>query len=304
MSLRTDLKVSLRRNVALSQYTTMQVGGPADYFAEPTAEDELMEALEFASQENLSWTILGKGSNMIFPDEGYLGMVISLLQYEKDRIHFDTVHMRVTASSGVHLYRLAAACRGMGFGGAEFLAGIPGTIGGAVMMNAGFSRFSGQMSEIGDILDEVTLINSKGKKETRLRDQLNFSYRKSGLEGNIILEAKLKLWKRSPEQIDHEMKANFDYRNTKQDLRYPSSGSIFKNPAPPLPSAGRLIEQAGLKGLRIGGIMVSDRHGNYFVKVGPATSADVIELIRKVQKSVFDATQVSLEPEVRIIQKS
>lgn len=281
----------------------MQVGGQAEYFAEPTVEDELIEALEYAAQENLPWMILGKGSNVIFTDEGYPGLVIFLLQYEKDRIHFDTVHMRLTASSGVHLYRLATACRAVGFGGAEFLAGIPGTVGGAVIMNAGFSRFPGQMNEIGDIIEEVTFINPKGKKETRPRDHLEFSYRGSSLEGNIILEAKLKLWKRPPEQIDHEMKANFDYRNTKQDLRYPSSGSIFRNPPAPLPSAGRLIEQAGLKGLRVGGMMVSDKHGNYFVKVGPATSADVIELIRKVQKSVFDATQVSLEPEVRIIQR-
>ncbi|MBI3314247.1 MAG: UDP-N-acetylmuramate dehydrogenase, partial [Candidatus Omnitrophica bacterium] len=304
MSLRTDLKVSLRRKVSLSQYTTMQVGGAAEYFAEPTVEEELVEALEFAAQENLPWMILGKGSNLIFADEGYPGLIISLLQYEKERIQFDTVHTRVTASSGVHLYRLAASCRAVGFGGAEFLAGIPGTVGGAVIMNAGFSRFPGQMSEIGDILEAVTFINPKGRKETRLRDELEFSYRKSSLEGNIILEAKLKLWKRTPEQIDHEMKANFDYRNTKQDLRYPSSGSIFKNPPAPALSAGRLIEQAGLKGVRIGGVMVSDKHGNYFVKVGPATSTDVIELIRKVQKSVFDATQVLLEPEVRIIQRS
>ena len=304
MSSQTGLKVSLRRNVPLAQYTTMQVGGPAHYFAEPTGEEELLEILELAREEGLSFTVLGKGSSCIFPDEGYPDLVITMLQYQKDHMVFDTTHQQVTASGGVHLYRLALACRDHGLGGAEFLSGIPGTLGGALFMNAGFSRFPNQMNEIGDLVEEVTVLGFDGRKKLLYRRDLEFSYRKSNLRECFALGAKLQLWRRSAEEIEREMKANFEYRNTKQDLRYPSSGSIFKNPAPPHPSAGKLIESTGLKGVQSGGIKVSQKHGNYFVKVGPAKSTDVVQLIEKVQKAVFDATKIYLEPEVRIVPKS
>lgn len=303
MSLRTDSKISLRRNVPLSHYCTMQVGGPARYFAEPACEEELAECLEFVRAERLPYFLLGKGSNVVFPDEGYPGLVITLIHYEKDRLFFDEEKMQVTVSSGTHLYRLSLGCRDRGFGGVEFLANIPGTVGGALIMNAGFSRFPGQVSEIGDLVEEAVVMNPDGTKEALPKDRLQFVYRRSNLEGRIILHAKLQLWRRRPEAIQQEIRANFDYRNEKQDLRFPSSGSIFKNPAPPLPSAGKLIEKAGLKGMRVGGMKVSDKHGNYFVNSGGARSADLIKLIEKVQKTVWDATQIFLETEVRIIEK-
>ncbi len=303
MSLRTDLKVSLRPNVLLARYTTMQVGGEALYFAEPTCEDELLEAIEFARQEKISFMVLGKGSNVIFPDAGYPGLVITLIHFQDNRIEFDPENPRVTVSSGVHLYRFALACRNAGLGGAEFLANIPGTLGGAVVMNAGFSRFPGQLNEIGDLVEEVTVLSEDGSKERLARKDLAFSYRHSNLEGRIVLEAKLLLWRRKPEEIEKEIRANFDYRNRKQDLLHPSSGSIFKNPKAPNPSAGQLIEKLGLKGTRVGSAMVSEKHGNYIINCGQAKSSDVIELIEKIQKTVLDATEVFLEREVRIIEK-
>ncbi len=303
MSLRTDLKVSLRPNVSLARFTTMQVGGEAQYFAEPTCEEELLEAVEFARQERIPFMILGKGSNVIFSDSGYPGLIITLIHFEDNRIEFDTESPRVAVSSGVHLYRFAIACRNAGLGGAEFLANIPGTLGGAVIMIAGFSRFAGQLNEIGDLIEEVTVMDYEGKKEKLAKKDLRFSYRYSNIEGRIILEAKLRLWRRKYEDIEKEIRANFDYRNRKQDLNHPSSGSVFKNPPRPHPSAGQLIEKLGLKGTKVGGAMVSERHGNYIINCGQAKSSDVIELIEKIQKTVLDATEVFLEREVRIIEK-
>ena len=281
----------------------MQVGGPARFFAEPACEEDLIEALEFARQEKIPFVILGKGSNMIFPDAGYAGLVISLIHYAHDQMTFDFEPPSVTASAGVYLYRLALACRNAGLAGAEFLASIPGTVGGAVIMNAGYSRFPGQRSEIGNLIEEVTVMDYEGKKETLGKDKLQFSYRSSNLKDRIVLAARLGLWRRPSPEIEKEIRACFTYRNQKQDLNYPSSGSIFKNPAPPHPSAGKLIERLGLKGTRIGGAMVSTKHGNYFINVGNAKSSEVLELIEKIQKAVFDATQIHLETEVRIIEK-
>lgn len=303
MNLRIDIKTLLRPNVRLSQYTTMQVGGPAQHFAEPQTEEELMELLDYARHENIPYLILGKGSNAIFPDEGFPGLVITLIHYEQDKISFDTQTYRVTASAGIFLYRLVLACRDRHLGGAEFLANIPGTLGGALVMNAGFSRFPGQINQIGDITEEVMILHGDGRKEIISRKDLEFSYRHSNLEGKIVLGGTLQLWQRPQDEIQREIKANFDYRNQKQDLRHPSSGSIFKNPGKGMPSAGQLIDKLGLKGTRIGDAMISPKHGNYFINAGSAKSSEFVELIQKVQKIVFNASGIILEPEVRIIQK-
>ncbi len=312
MSLRTDLKTLLRSEVKLSNYCTMQVGGTARYFAEPSQEEELLDLIEFSRHENIPFFILGKGSNVIFPDEGYPGLVITLIHYELDRFRFDAHQCLLNASAGIHLYRLCLLCRDHGMGGAEFLANIPGTLGGALFMNAGFSRFPGQKSEISDLTEEVTVLDTQGVKETLQRSQLQFTYRHSNLEGKIVLGGTLRLWRRRPEEIQKEIQANFAYRNDKQDLKHPSSGSIFKNPAAlqdqtdglKFRSAGEIIEGLGVKGMRLGGAAVSPKHGNYIINTGGAKSSDIIQLIRKVQHMVFDATGFFLEPEVRIIEKS
>jgi len=304
MSLQTGLGISPRPNVRLSQFCTMQVGGPAQFFLEPTCEEELAEALEFSRLEKIPYFILGKGSNVIFGDEGFPGLVITLIHYDDNHIQFNRDNWSVTASCGVHLYRLASACRDAGFGGAEFLANIPGTVGGAAVMNAGFSRIPGQKNEIGDLIEEVTVLTQTGQKIKIQREDLEYSYRHSNLQGQIVLDAKLQLWPRDTEEIAKEIRANFDYRNSKQDLKHPSSGSIFKNPAGLNISAGQLVEKAGLKGVSIGGAMVSPRHGNYIINTGSARSSDIIELIQHIQKMVFDATEIILEPEVRIIKQN
>lgn len=302
MSLRADLKTLIRPNVRLSRYTTMQVGGRARFFAEPSTEEELFDLLDYARQENLPYFILGKGSNTFFSDDGYPGLVITLIHFEQDKIIFDPDRPLVTGSAGIFLYRLVLACRDHRLGGAEFLANIPGTVGGALVMNAGFSRFPGQVNQISDIVESVTVLQA-GRRQILGKNDLEFSYRHSNLDDKIVLEGTFQLWYRHPEEIQREIKANFDYRNDKQDLRHPSSGSIFKNPQKPHPSAGQLIEKLGLKGLRVGDAMVSPKHGNYFINAGHAKCSEFSELIHKVQKIVLDATGITLEPEVRIVPK-
>lgn len=299
MSSQASSKTLLRHNVDLSNFTTMQVGGIARYFSEPSTEEELHEVLEYAKNEKLPYFILGKGSNVIFPDEGFPGIVITLIHYEQDKIIFDPEKPVVTASAGIHLYRFVVACRERGLGGAEFLCNVPGTVGGGLIMNAGFSRFPGQTNEISDLVEEVCVLNKDGRKETITKDKLQFSYRHSNLEGKIILSGTFRLWRRKPEDIQKEIRANFDYRNSKQDLKHPSSGSVFKNPGAPHPSAGKLIEQLGLKGMRVGDAQVSEKHGNYIINLGNAKSSDIWTLIDQIQRKVFDATGISLEPEVK-----
>lgn len=294
----TDLKI--RRNVALSAFVTMQIGGRANYFAEPTNQEELASVLAWAHDEKIPFFVLGKGSNVVFEDEGYFGVVISMLRYRSEDLRREG--QDVVAGAGVHLYRLAKFCCTQELAGAEFFANIPGTVGGAVVMNAGFSRISGKKNETSDILKEVHILNEKGKEQVLRREDLSFEYRKSNLPPrSFVIEARFHLQSGTKSAIAAEMQANFDYRNTKQDLKFPSSGSVFKNPAPPMPSAGKLIEKNDLKGRRIGGMQVSEKHANYFINVGKATCQDLRALIEEVQAVVFVSEGVRLEPEVRII---
>lgn len=279
----------------------MQVGGPAAYFAEPASEEDLFSVLDLANQDGLPYIIMGKGSNLIFPDAGYPGFVISLLQYEKNRIEFDPNGQDVTASAGVYLYKFVLACRDRGLGGAEFLGSIPGTIGGALVMNAGFSRHPGQLNEISDIATEVTVVSPEGKKIVLGPDKLEFSYRHSNLDSFIVIQGKFRLWPRDYDSVDREIKACFEFRNKKQDLKHPSSGSIFKNPPKPAPAAAQLIDRLGLKGMQSGGMMVSPRHANYIINAGKGTAQDLIRLIGLIQEKVYHAEKIWLEPEVRII---
>ena len=298
MSSRTDLKLWLRRKVDLSRHTTMHVGGPAEYFAEPTHEEELIELIEFSRQEALPFMILGRGSNVIFSDHGYPGMIISMNHYHSDQVTFDPDPPLVTASAGTPLCRLATLCRDHGLGGCEFLSSIPGSLGGALVMNAGFSRFSGQTNQIGDIVEEVVILNEDGKKAALKASEIVFCYRHSSLKGKIVLSGTLHLWKRKSEEIDHEIKANFEYRSRIQNVRYPSSGSIFKNPSGSALSAGKLLDGVGLKGMRVGDAMVSQEHANYMINLGNAKSSDFEQLIKKVQQAVLNATGIILETEV------
>jgi len=302
MNMPIACKTHIRRHIKLAPYCTMQVGGEAAYFAEPANEEELRELVLFARQENMPSMILGKGSNVIFEDRGYPGLIILMTHFDERNTVIDAAQCQITATSGIHLYKLALICRNAGLGGVEFLASIPGTLGGALVMNAGYSRHPGQKNEIGDLVQSVHCISPQGKSETWGRDRLQFSYRHSNLQEQIVVAATLQLWKRQPEDIEKEIRSNFDYRNQKQDLKHPSSGSIFKNPAGGNFTAGQLIDKLGLRGLRVGGAMVSEKHGNYIINAGDATCEDIKTLINRIQTTVWDAKAILLEPEVRIIE--
>jgi UDP-N-acetylmuramate dehydrogenase len=295
---------ALQRNVLLAPYTTLRIGGPAAYFSEPEGEEDLSGFLAWAGREGIPVFILGNGSNVIFEDAGYGGLVISMRRFRNDLIKMDLDRSQVTASAGVSLARLVRFCRESGLAGAEFLAEIPGTVGGALVMNAGFSRHAGQYNEIGDLVLEVRALQKGGASVTLSRGDLKFSYRHSDLEKYLILEAVLKLWRRPKGQIENEIKANHDFRKMRQDISGPNAGSIFKNPPGTRLSAGALIEKAGLKGKQAGGLRVSEQHANYFINRGNATSADAAQLIGEVQKAVFHASGIALEPEIRIVQKN
>lgn len=295
---------ALQRNVPLALHTTLRIGGPAAYFAEPESEEELVKFLAWAKREGLSFFILGNGSNVIFEDAGYEGLVISMRRFRNDLIKMDLDRSQVTVSAGVSLARLVRFCQESGLAGTEFLAGIPGTVGGALVMNAGFSRHAGQRNEMGDLVREVRVLQKDGMPVVLGREDLKFAYRNSNLDSYLILEATLKMWRRAKDQIRNEIKANQDFRKTRQDITEPNAGSIFKNPLGLHPSAGALIEKAGMKGKRIGGIQVSGQHANYFINKGNATSKDFLQLMGEVQKAVFHASGITLEPEICIAQKN
>lgn len=295
---------ALQRNVPLAPYTTLRIGGPAAYFAEPENEEELSKLLAWAGREGLSLFILGNGSNVIFDDGGWEGLVISMRRFRNDLIKMDFDRSQVTVSAGVSLARLVRFCQESGLGGAEFLAQIPGTVGGALVMNAGFSRHGGQRNEIGDLVQGIRVFRKDGTLAVLRREELEFSYRHSNLDAYLLLEATMQLWRRPKDQILNEIRANHDFRKRRQDITEPNAGSVFKNPTGRHPAAGTLIEKAGLKGKSIGGIQISEQHANYFINTGNAASADVVQLIKEVQKTVFHATGITLEPEIRIIQKN
>ncbi len=305
MSMFGTSALPLRRNILLAPFTTMKIGGPASYFAEPENEEQLRKILDWARQERLSCFVLGNGSNVIFDDAGYEGLVLAMRRFRNDLLRVDLESCRATVSAGVSLARLVRFCQESGLAGAEFLAQIPGTVGGALVMNAGFSRHEGQLNAIGDLVEELRGLNRDGEVVTRGRPEMKFSYRHAEIGVMIVLEATLQLWRRSKDQIAREMKANLDFRKKRQSIKEPNAGSVFKNPPGPGPSAGFLIERAGLKGKRIGGVEICDQHANYFInKNGRATSADVVRLMNEVRKIIFDANGILLEPEIRVIPKN
>ncbi len=292
---------ALQRNVLLAPHTTLRIGGPAAYFAEPENEEDLSKLLVWAKREGIPFFVLGNGSNVIFSDAGYEGLLISMRRFRNDLIRMDLEGSQVRVSSGVSLARLVLFCQEAGLAGAEFLAQIPGTVGGALVMNAGFSRHVGQRNEIGDLVREIRALQKDGTPVMLGCEEANFSYRHSDLDQYLLLEVTLKLWRRSKDQIRSEMNANHDFRQKRQNVTEPNAGSVFKNPPLLYPSAGALIEKTGCKGKQIGGIQISEQHANYFINKGNATSKDVARLIQEVQEAVFHATGITLEPEIRII---
>lgn len=283
---------NIRENEPMSRYTTFKTGGSADLMLLPTSEDELLEAVKLCSENSLPYLIIGNGSNLLVTDKGIRGVVIKL---GRDFAKIDVEGNFICAQAGALLSATANAALKAELSGMEFAAGIPGTVGGAVCMNAG--AYGGELK---DIIKEVRVLD-KDEVKTLSNTQADFVYRGSRImnEGMIVLSAVFELKKGSKEDIRSLMDDYSQRRRSKQPLDKPSAGSTFKRPEGDF--AGRLIEAAGLKGCSIGGAKVSDKHCGFIINEGGASSTDILELIDFVRKKVYESSGVMLEPEVRII---
>jgi len=276
----------------LGKYTSFGIGGPADIMVFPEGEADVRAALRLCREEGVPYLVLGGGSNLLVRDGGFRGVVLHL---EGIFTQLNVAGRRVSAGAGVRLSRLVAFCSKLALSGVECLAGVPGSVGGAVRGNAG--AFGGS---IADHLVAVRLLTSEGDEHVFSRDRMEFSYRRSSLpEGCVILEAAFDLEQGDTGEIRRRISANLVQRNRGQPVEWRSAGSVFKNP--PGEYAGRLVEKAGLKGVRVGGACISPKHGNFIINLGGATATDILALIDLMQRQVREKMQVELELEVRVV---
>lgn len=287
-----NLKGKLKIDEPLKRHTTFKIGGPGRYFIEPRDEQDLRRLIKSAGINNLPLLVIGGGSNLLVNDEGVNGLVVKLNSPHFKRFFFDGNTLK--AGSGCLLNLLLKVARERSLSGLEFLSGIPGTLGGALVMNAGIAH-----KNIGDLVEEVTVMDYNGKIKILNKKQIRFGYRVCSLSGYIVLDACLKLSVKNREQISTAIKNYLRQRKEKQELSLPSAGCVFKNPkgAPP---AGRLIDLCGLKGKRIGGACVSAKHANFIVNTGRASAKDVSKLIKLIVENVKDKFNLQLEPEIKI----
>lgn len=277
----------------MCKHTTFRIGGPAQYFVTPQTTEELGQVVLLCNAEKMPYFVLGHGSNLLVSDKGMRCVVIQLYNNYAD---FTIKDNRVYAKAGVMLCRLGNAVKEAGLTGFEFAAGIPGTLGGAVMMNAG--AYGGEMK---DIVEAVQLMDRNGNLLEKSGEDMDFSYRHSIVEeeGYIVLGATLKLEKGDRNTIAERMEELAVARKTKQPLEFPSAGSTFKRPEGYF--AGKLIMDAGLRGYQVGGAQVSEKHCGFVINKGDATAQDVLQLVADVKKKVYDEFQVELEPEVKMV---
>ena len=286
-------EIELRFDELLARHTSFRIGGGAEVMAFPKSEDELSTLLKKSALLDWKFTILGAGTNVLAPDEGVQGLVICLKDCLDGMRQTDETHIQVMA--GVTMSRAAVFAANLGLAGMEFAHGIPGTVGGGVYMNAG--AYGG---EISDICESVQVMDYSGEVKTLSRDQMDFSYRHSCLEGQnaVVVSAVFGLIPGSSDEIRSKMKDFQQRRMASQPLDLPSAGSAFKRPSGGYAAA--LIDQAGLKGYRIGGAAISEKHAGFAVNLGGATAADVKALLTQVSETVYNSTGILLEPEIRI----
>ena len=282
----------VRENVTLAPYTTMRTGGPAALFAEPRNAQQLAHVHQWAQEKGLSLLILGNGSNLLIADSGFDGLVIHLGRALSEVSVFANT---LTAQAGASLAAAARAAAQASLTGLEFAAGIPGSIGGAVCMNAG--AYGG---EIAQVIVSARVLTPEGVRMVS-KEELSLGYRSSAVMQNgwVVLEATFELAPGSPDEIKATMADLAARRREKQPLQYPSCGSFFKRPVGYY--AGALIEQAGLKGYRVGDAQVSEMHAGFVINRGHATSSEIYRLMQEVQCRVQAQFGVTLEPEVRLI---
>ena len=273
----------------LAPYTTWRIGGPAELLATPRDREDLVQAVRWAVESGSPWRVLGNGSNLLVRDAGVRGLVVRVRRVLEE---IEPRGSRVAVGAGAPFPAVARRAAALGLAGIEFGAGIPGTIGGAVVINAGWHEF-----EIGSVVESVTYLGPDGAERTYDGSRCGFGYRRSRFRGagGVVLGTVLALEPGDPEAIAAKGERFAASRKTNQPTELPSCGSVFLKPQGDF--AGRLIEAAGLKGLRVGGVEVSRKHANFFVNVGGATAADALALVERVEHEVERATGVRLERE-------
>ena len=285
--------IEIRLNESMAKHTSFRIGGPAEAMAFPKNSTELSEILKKSALLDCIPAILGAGTNVLAPDDGIKGLVVCLKDCFNGIERLDDTHIRVAA--GVTMTRAAVLAAGLGLGGMEFAHGIPGTVGGGVYMNAG--AYGG---EVADICESVDVMYPDGAIVTYSAKEMQFSYRHSRLEeeSGIVIRAIFSLFPKAETEIRAKMQELMRRRKASQPLEHPSAGSAFKRPVDGYAAA--LIEQAGLKGFRVGGAEVSQKHAGFVVNVDGATAQDVKALLKTVSNKVQEHSGILLEPEIRI----
>ena len=292
MSIFTDLNIPILENTSMSHYTFTRTGGPADYLAFPETNAEVAQLIKRAHSHHLPVTVIGNASNMIIRDGGISGLVILLTRIED----ITQDGLQLVVSAGTPLMTVSEAAYQFGLAGLEFAAGIPGSVGGAVFMNAG--AYGGEVS---DVITQVTVLDELGELHELKGEEIHFRYRHSVVQEAplTVLSATFQLQPGDPEKIRKTMDAYNQARAAKQPLDLPSCGSVFKRPTGYY--TGPLIQQAGLQGKILGGAQVSTKHAGFIVNIDHATATDYLNLIALIEKTIQEKFGVTLEPEVRII---
>ncbi|MCP3982566.1 MAG: UDP-N-acetylmuramate dehydrogenase [bacterium] len=289
--LRSDgFRGEIEREACLAPYTTWRIGGPAELLVSPADAEDVARALRWASDAGVGWRVLGNGSNLLVADSGVRGVVLRIRRC-LDRVEHDGA-LRIDAGAGAFFPAVARRAAREGLAGIEFGAGIPGTIGGAIVMNAGWHEY-----EIGNWVERVTFADELGAVHELQGEECAFGYRSSRFhrQRGIVLGALLRLERGDAVEIEKRLDAFAESRKANQPTGLPSCGSVFIQP--PGDFAGRLIDEAGLKGRRVGAIEVSPKHANFFVNLGGGTAADVLRLVERVEAAVRDAFGVELTRE-------
>lgn len=286
-------KTNIKENEPMKSHTSFKIGGVADVFVSPTTKEQLVDAIRICKENQVPYYIIGNGSNLLVSDKGFRGVIIEV---SKNLSEIRREGNLIIAEAGALLARIAKTAESADLTGFEFAHGIPGTLGGAITMNAG--AYDGEMK---DVILQAQIIDEQGQIQTLTKDELELGYRTSIIQkkGCIVLEAVIELQPGNKEEITAKMKDLAGRRKDKQPLEYPSAGSTFKRPVGHF--AGKLIMDGDLRGYQVGGAQVSEKHCGFVINKGDATCEDVMELIAHVQKVVKERFNVELEAEVRII---
>jgi len=295
--LEKEIRGQIRYAVSMSAYTSFQVGGRVDYLAFPEDIEDLRKVLRWCNQEGVHYLVLGNGTNLLVRDGGIRGMAVSLARgfLGVEEVEGGPGENLILAEAGGPLSRLVEFSLQKGLAGLEFAAGIPGTVGGAIFMNAGAFR-----EEMRGVLHAVRLMDGQGNVAEKEKNELEFSYRFLELgKGEIILGGRFCLLPENGRRVEAKVEENFRWRKARQPWHLPSAGSVFKNPVQG--PAGKFIEETGLKGLRMGDAQVSEQHANFIVNLGKAQARDILALVAMIREKVFQEKGVWLEMEIQVV---